>query len=81
MTIIGHETSAGVDMASPSRTFVVLPWTLRYGDEVRDEAEYFKGIKASLIPSRRSSSPALSRSIRKAGRRYWRADPVEQAPC
>ncbi len=20
-------------------------WTLRYGDEVRDEAEYFKGIK------------------------------------
>jgi DNA end-binding protein Ku len=20
-------------------------WTLRYGDEVRDEAQYFKGIK------------------------------------
>ena len=28
--------------------------------------------KASLIPSRRSSSPALSRSTRNAGRRYWR---------
>src|SRR5205823_11365380 len=47
-------------------------WTLRYGDEVRDETGHFKGIKGKPDPSRRSSSPALSRSTRNAGRRYWR---------
>jgi DNA end-binding protein Ku len=34
----------------------MILWTLRYGDEVRDEMEYFKGSRPSRIPRRRSSS-------------------------
>ena len=73
MTIIGHETSAGVDMASPSpRTFVVLPWTLRYGDEVRDEAEYFKGIKGKPDPKQKKQLASVIAEHTQGWSPFWR---------
>jgi DNA end-binding protein Ku len=53
-------------------------WTLRYGDEVRDETEYFKGIKRKSDPKEKK----LLASIIAAHTQGWSpslaTDPVEQ---
>src|SRR5205085_929830 len=54
-------------------------WTLRYGDEVRDEAEYFKGIKGKPGPK---DKKALASLIAEHTRRWspsLATDPVEQS--
>src|SRR2546421_7329470 len=42
-------------------------WTLRYGDEVRDESEYFKGIKGKPDPKEKK----LILTTSKWGRSAW----------
>ena len=50
----------------------MILWTLRYGDEVRDEADYFKGLKGKPDRKGRSCSRISSRSTRRTGRRHLR---------
>src|SRR5437762_1227010 len=51
-------------------------WTLRYGDEVRDEAEYFKGIKGKPDPKKALAS--LIAAHTKTWSPSLATDPVEQ---
>jgi DNA end-binding protein Ku len=47
-------------------------WTLRYGDEVRDEAEYFKGIKGKPGPKEKKLLSSLIAEHTRHGRRRLR---------
>ncbi|MFG1365059.1 non-homologous end joining protein Ku [Xanthobacter versatilis] len=64
-------------MLEPRGKGIVL-WTLRYGDEVRDEADYFGGIDDE--PSDSALMPLIEQLIRKETR-HWDsklvADPVQ----
>ena len=54
-------------------------WTLRYGDEVRDEAEYFKGIKGKPGPKDKKALASLIAEHTKRWSPSLAADPVEQS--
>jgi DNA end-binding protein Ku len=61
-------------------------WTLRYGDEVRDEAEYFKGIaeyfkgiKGKPDPKEKKRLASLIAEHAKSWSPSFATDPVEQA--
>jgi DNA end-binding protein Ku len=54
-------------------------WTLRYGDEVRDEAEYFKGIKGKPDPREKKRLASLIAQHTKRWSPSLATDPVEQA--
>lgn len=54
-------------------------WTLRYGDEVRDEAEYFKGIKGKPDPKEKKRLAQLIGEHTRGWTASLTADPVQQA--
>jgi DNA end-binding protein Ku len=54
-------------------------WTLRYGDEVRDGAEYFKSIKAKPDPKEKKRLASLIAQHTKNWSPSLATDPVEQA--
>ena len=54
-------------------------WTLRYGDEVRDEAEYFKGIKGKPDPKEKKRLASLIAEHTEGWSPSLATDPVEQA--
>lgn len=54
-------------------------WTLRYGDEVRDEAEYFKGIKGKPDPRQKKQLAGLVSEHTQGWSPSLATDPVEQA--
>src|SRR5438045_9741199 len=54
-------------------------WTLRYGDEVRDEAEYFKGIKGKPGPKDKKALASLIAEHTKRWSPSLAADPGEQS--
>jgi DNA end-binding protein Ku len=54
-------------------------WTLRYGDEVRDEAEYFKGIKGKPDPKEKKRLAQLIEEHTRGWTPSLTADPVQQA--
>jgi DNA end-binding protein Ku len=54
-------------------------WTLRYGDEVRDEAEYFKGIKGKPDPKERKLFAGVIAKHTQPWSPSLASDPVEQA--
>src|SRR6202008_1000039 len=54
-------------------------WTLRYGDEVRDEADYFKGIKGKPAPKEKKRLTSLIAEHTKGWSASLASDPVEQA--
>ena len=54
-------------------------WTLRYGDEVRDEAEYFKGIKGKPDPKEKKRLAQLIEEHTRGWTPSLAADPVQQA--
>ena len=55
------------------------PWTLRYGDEVRDEAEYFKGIKGKPDPKEKKRLASLIAEHTEGWSPSLATDPVERA--
>ena len=54
-------------------------WTLRYGDEVRDEAEYFKGIKGKPGPKEKKLLSSLISEHTQDWSPSLATDPVEQS--
>jgi DNA end-binding protein Ku len=54
-------------------------WTLRYGDDVRDEAEYFKGIKGKPDPKEKKLLAGLITEHTQPWSPSLATDPVEQA--
>jgi DNA end-binding protein Ku len=54
-------------------------WTLRYGDEVRDEAEYFKGIKGKPDPKEKKLLSSVIAEHTKRWSPSLATDPVEQS--
>src|SRR6202007_1243091 len=54
-------------------------WTLRYGDEVRDEAEYFKGIKGKPDAKEKKRLAGLIAAHTQSGSLLFATDPVEAA--
>jgi DNA end-binding protein Ku len=56
----------------------MILWTLRYGDEVRDEPSTSKASRASPIPRKRNCSGSSSRSTPRTGRRRWRPTPCSR---
>ena len=54
-------------------------WTLRYGDEVRDEAEYFKGIKGKPDPKEKKRLAQLIEEHTRGWTPSLAADPEQQA--
>ena len=54
-------------------------WTLRYGDEVRDEAEYFKGIKGKPGPKEKKLLASLIAEHTQDWSPSLATDPVEQS--
>jgi len=65
-------------LLEPRNKGMVL-WTLRYGDEVRDEAEYFKGIKGKPDPKEKKLLASLIAEHTQDWSRSLATDPVEQA--
>src|SRR5437764_5758494 len=57
----------------------IVLWTLRYGDEVRDEAEYFKAIKGKPDPKEKKALASLIAEHTKTWSPSLATDPVEQA--
>ena len=57
----------------------IVLWTLRYGDEVRDEAEYFKGIKGKADPKEKKRLASLIADHTQDWSPSLATDPVEQA--
>ena len=57
----------------------IVLWTLRYGDEVRDEAEYFKGIKGKPDPKEKKLLVKLIEEHTQDWTPSLTADPVQQA--
>src|SRR5438309_10623370 len=58
---------------------LVVLWTLRYGDEVRDEAEYFKGVKGKPDPKKRKLLGKLIAEHTQDWTPSLATDPVQQA--
>src|SRR5437763_15369068 len=56
----------------------IVLWTLRYGDEVRDEAEYFKGIKSKPSPKEKKLLASLIAEHTQDWSVSLATDPVEQ---
>ena len=54
-------------------------WTLRYGDEVRDQAEYFKGIKGKPDPNEKKLLTKLIAEHTQNWSPSLATDPVQQA--
>jgi DNA end-binding protein Ku len=54
-------------------------WTLRYGDEVRDEAEYFKGIKGKPDPKEKKLFSSLIAEHTQDWSPSLATDPVQHA--
>jgi DNA end-binding protein Ku len=54
-------------------------WTLRYSDEVRDEAEYFKGIKGKPDPKQKKQLASVIAEHTQGWSPLLATDPVEQA--
>jgi DNA end-binding protein Ku len=54
-------------------------WTLRYGDEVRDATEYFKGIKGQPDPKEKKRLAQLIEQHARDWTPSLAADPVQQA--
>src|SRR5689334_6230925 len=54
-------------------------WTLRYGDEVRDEADYFKGIKGKPDPKDKKLLASLIAEHTQDWSPSLATDPVEQS--
>jgi DNA end-binding protein Ku len=54
-------------------------WTLRYGDEVRNEAEYFKGIKGKPDPKEKKRLAQLIEEHIRDWTPSLAADPVQEA--
>src|SRR5690348_3166524 len=54
-------------------------WTLRYGDEVRDEAEYFEGIKGKPGPKEKKLLASLIAEHTQDWSPSLATDPVEQS--
>ena len=54
-------------------------WTLRYGDEVRDQAEYFKGIKGKPDPKEKKRLASLIADHTEGWSPSLATDPVEGA--
>jgi DNA end-binding protein Ku len=54
-------------------------WTLRYGDEVREETEYFKGIKGKPDPKKKKLLAQLIETHIRDWTPSLAADPVQQA--
>jgi DNA end-binding protein Ku len=54
-------------------------WALRYGDEVRDEAEYFKGIKGKPHPKKKKRLAQLIEEHTRGWTPSLTADPVQRA--
>ena len=54
-------------------------WTLRYGDEVRDEADYFKGIKGKPDPKEKKLLASLIAEHTQGWSPSLATDPVEQS--
>ena len=54
-------------------------WTLRYGDEVREEAEYFKGIKGKPDPKEKKLLSSLIAEHTQDWSPSLATDPVEQS--
>jgi DNA end-binding protein Ku len=65
-------------LLEPRGNGIVL-WTLRYGDEVRDEAEYFKGIKGKPDTKDRKRVAELIEQHTSDWTPSLAADPVQQA--
>jgi DNA end-binding protein Ku len=57
----------------------IILWTLRYGDEVRDEADYFKGINGKPDPKEREQLAKLIDEHRQDWTPSLATDPVQQA--
>lgn len=57
----------------------IVLWTLRYGDEVRDETEYFKGIKGTPDPKEKKRLAELIEEHIQDWTPSLAADPVQQA--
>ena len=57
----------------------IILWTLRYGDEVRDEAEYFKGIQGKANPKERKTLAQLIDNNTQDWTPSLAGDPVQQA--
>jgi DNA end-binding protein Ku len=53
-------------------------WTLRYGDEVRDEADYFKGLKGKPDPKEKKRLASLIAEHTQGWSPSLATDPVEQ---
>jgi len=90
-----RDAMAGQDMVGVSRLVIarreravmleargkgIVLWTLRYGDEVRDEKAYFSGIEDKPAASAAEAMPLILRLIKKQTR-HWDsklvADPVQ----
>jgi DNA end-binding protein Ku len=61
------------------RDMGMVLWTLRYGDEVRDEAEYIKAIKGRPDPKRKKLLASLITEHTQDWSPSLATDPVEQA--
>jgi DNA end-binding protein Ku len=57
----------------------MILWTLRYGDEVRDEAEYFKGVKGKPDPTEKRLLGKLISEHTQDWTPSLATDPVQQA--
>ncbi len=57
----------------------IILWTLRYGDEVRDEADYFKGIKGKPDPKEKKQLTKLIAGHTQDWTPALATDPVQQA--
>ena len=56
----------------------MILWTLRYGDEVRDEANYFKGLKGKPDPKEKKRLASLIAEHTQGWSPSLATDPVEQ---
>jgi DNA end-binding protein Ku len=59
----------------------IVLWTLRYGDELRDEAEYFKGIKGKPDPKEKKVLAQLIEEHTRDWTPSLAADPCKKLCC
>jgi DNA end-binding protein Ku len=57
----------------------MILWTLRYGDEVRDEADYFKGVKGKPEPKEKKELTKLISEHAQDWSPSLATDPVQKA--